>query len=244
MEEFDLVLNKYINRIESPDRRDTYESLPSLVERIIKNAKISPKDTIIDMGSGWGNVSIQLSKLAHLVVGIEPNKKNLKEAQKRIELESIDNIEFIKGSFEAPNYKQQVDKIISSLVFHQMNLKHKRKALNNVKKTLKKDGVFILCDTLILFDPYENQELFNKTYRYLLKKTTPKEIYEKYIKRHFEDTAYIYSWDDMKKYTPEDSQFYCIKELLDLLQELEMKIINIDEICPFFGIINIVNKEI
>ncbi len=107
---------------------------------------------------------------------------------------------------------------------------------------LKKDGSFILCDTLILFDPYENQELFNKTYRYLLEKTTPKKIYEKYIKKHFEDRTYIYSWDDMKKYTPKESQFYCIKELLNLLQELEMKITNIDEICPFFGIINIENK--
>ncbi len=63
-----------------------------------------------------------------------------------------------------------------------MNVKHKKKALNSVKNLLKKDGSFILCDTLILFDPYENQELFNKTYRYLLEKTTPKEIYKKYKK--------------------------------------------------------------
>ncbi len=78
------------------------------------------------MGSGWGNVSIQLSKLARLVVGIEPNKKNLKEAQKKIELENIDNIEFIKGSFEAPHYKQQVDKIISSLVLCKKNVEKRR----------------------------------------------------------------------------------------------------------------------
>ncbi len=242
MEEFDLILNKYINRIESPAGRDTYESLPSLIEKIIKNAKINWADSIIDMGSGWGNVSIQLSKFAHNIIGIEPNKKNLEEAQKRIELENIDNIKFIKGSFETPHYKQQVDKIISSLVFHQMNWEHKKKALSNVKKLLKEDGVFILCDTLILFDPYENKELFNKTYRYLLEKTTPKKIYEKYIKKHFEDANYVYSWEDMKKYTPKDSQFYCIKELSDLLNELEMKITNIDKISPFLGIINIVNK--
>jgi len=180
--EWNFVFEKYAKRIQSPGGRDTFESSTELVDRIIVNAEINISDTIIDLGCGWGNVSIKLSGLAKKIVGIEPNGKNLKEAEKRIKGKGIENIELVKGSFEKPKYKGCADKIISSLAFHQMEQKGEKKALSNIKKLLKREGVFVLCDTIILFDPVKEEKYFNEIYRYLIEKTTPTKIYEKYIK--------------------------------------------------------------
>lgn len=239
---WDFVFETYAKKIQSPDGRDTFESSDVLIDRIITNGEIKKSDTIIDIGSGWGNVAIKLSELAENIVGIEPNDKNLEEAEKRIRSNGITNIELIKGSFEVPNYHNCADKIISSLVLHQIALNNKKEALSNIKKLLGKNGIFVLCDTIILFDPIKEKELFNKTYRYLIEKTTPTKTYESSIKKYFEDNAYVYSWEDMKKYTPEKYWYYSLSDLQSILNDLAMKIIKIDEICPFFGILSITNQ--
>jgi hypothetical protein len=123
-----------------------------------------------------------------------------------------------------------------------MGLKKKKKALFNIKKLLNKRGMFVLCDPIILFDPEKDKELFNSVYRYLIAETTPTKIYEKYIKPYFEDDNYIYSWDDMKKYTPQKNWYYSIKDLETMLNETDMKIDQVEKICPFFGILCITNN--
>jgi len=41
----------------------------------------------------------------------------------------------------------------------------------------------------------------------------------------------------MKKYTPKKNWYYSLKDLEPMLDELNMEISKIDEICPFFGIL-------
>lgn len=75
-------------------------------------------------------------------------------------------------------------------------------------------------------------------------KTTPAKIYETYIKQHIEDDLdYVYTWEDMKKYTPKENRYYSKVELEIILKKLDMKIIEETVFSPFFGIVVIKNSE-
>ena len=239
---WDEIFTKYVNRLKSPDGRDTYESTPRLVEKIITVSELQQSCSVVEIGSGWGNVTKELSLKSKKVIGIEPDRNNINEAQSRIARNKINNVEFIRGSFEKPNYKEKVDRVISSLTFHQVIYNKKEKALKNVKELIKDNGKFVLCDTMMFFNVENEKEKFNIIYRYLLEKTTPEDIYEKYIKPKMEDETYIYTWEDMKKYTPKKEWYYCIQDLEKMLSRIGLRIDKIEELCPFFGILVIENK--
>lgn len=235
--DWDKILDIYVKKITAPDGRDTFESTAELVSDIIKIAELKPSDTVIDIGSGWGNITIPASQKVSHITGIEPNKKNIGEAEKRVHELKIKNIRYVRGSFEKPNCNIISDKIISSLAFHQVAYGKKKKALLNIKNLLSENGKFILCDTCMFFNPERNSELFNQVYRYILAKTTPSKIYDKYIKPHMEkDLSYIYTWDDMKKYTPKKNRFYSENDLEKIIGNLGMHITKKKAYTPFFGI--------
>lgn len=227
------ILNKYINKLVSPDGRQTYESKNELVDFMIDLMDIQSNDRIIDIGSGWGNFLIKASNSSENVIGIEPNLDNLNEAKKR----SVGkNIKYIQGSFEKLNFSQKADKAISMLAFHQVPWDDKVKALKNVSDIIDDNGYFYLCDTLILFNPNEDTKLFDKAYRYLLKETTPDEIYKNYIEPYIDDRE-VYTIDDMKENSPKDNWFYSIEDVKKWIKDTNLKIIKVAELCPFFGVV-------
>lgn len=237
---WDKTLEKYIRNLISPDGRNTFESTSALAQNILEKANIRDGDTVIDIGCGWGNITKQCAALTKgLVIGIEPNSDNIREALKKSE---SSNIQYVQGAFEQLNCEQEAEVVISSLAFHQVPYRSKGDALKNIGVILKKTGRFILCDTLILFDPNSNQELFDKVYRYLLAKTTPPDIYEKQIAPYLQND-HIYTWEDMKQYTPENNWFYSLDELTVWTAENGMAILEKEELCPFFGVITISHKN-
>lgn len=94
--DWDEILDVYVKRIAAPDGRDTFESTIELVSDIIKIAELKSSDTLIDIGSGWGNTAIPLSQKVSHITGIEPDKKNIGEAEKRTQNLQIKNIQYGK----------------------------------------------------------------------------------------------------------------------------------------------------
>lgn len=94
--DWDEILDVYVKRIAAPDGRDTFESTTELVSDIIKIAELKSSDTLIDIGSGWGNTAIPLSQKVSHITGIEPDKKNIGEAEKRTQNLQIKNIQYGK----------------------------------------------------------------------------------------------------------------------------------------------------
>lgn len=226
------VLDKYVHKLVSPDGRQTYESKVELVNLVIELMELKKTDIVLDIGCGWGNFLNECSNFSDRVIGIEPNDANLKVAQSRNKSKSTT---YIRGRFENLNYHQKVNKVVSMLAFHQVPWQDKEKALNNVSSLLVKEGYFFLCDTMILFDPKNNPELFDEVYRYLLKETTPTDIYKKYIEPHLVDDE-VYLVDDMRKNSPEDNWFYSIEELENWSKSAGLKLVQVIKLCPFFGI--------
>jgi ubiquinone/menaquinone biosynthesis C-methylase UbiE len=231
------VLDNYVNKVVSPDGRQTYESKERLVDTLLELAELKDTDKVIDIGCGWGNFTKICGEFVSNVIGIEPNLENLNEAKKRTD--SV-NVQYVQGSFEQLNCNQKANKIVSMLAFHQVPWKDKERALKNISDVLEKDGYFLLCDTMIMFNPEEEPELFDKVYRYLLKETTPEEIYTQYIEPYLDKDA-IYSVNDMKENTPEDNRFYFLEELESWAKKSGLKLIKTVEICPFFGVVVLQN---
>lgn len=231
---WDRVLNEYVHSLISPDGRSTFESTPNLVRAVLDNAKIKKNDVVVDVGCGWGNITIPCSKQTRqAVIGIEPDLDNINEARKR---STGYNIKYIEGAFEKLNYTGEADVVISSLAFHQVSQQYRATAIKNIESLLKKTGKFVLCDTIIMFDPKANPELFDKVYRYLLEKTVPQDIFTTQIAPYLQND-HIYTWEEMKEYTPEDSWFYSENDLRKWASESNMQILEAKEFCPFFGIV-------
>ena len=146
-ENWTALLDKYINKLISPDGRQTYESKDELVNLMLKLAELKKSDKVMDIGCGWGNFSKVCSNFSDEVIGIEPNADNLQEAVNR----SNGNVKYIQGSFEELNCNQSINKAISMLAFHQVPWDYKEKSLENISKRLTTDGYFYLCDTMLLF---------------------------------------------------------------------------------------------
>ena len=236
---WDNILKKYVHNLVSPDGRNTFESTPELVKVILQKAKITSSDTVIDIGCGWGNLTREIACYSAYTIGIETNLNNLNTAKS---FRTAEPIEYLQGAFESLNCSRKIDVAVSSLVFHQVKYSLKTIALKNVKNALNKNGRFVLCDTMILFDAKDEPEFFDMVYRYLLEKTTPTDIYKKHIAPYLQKN-HTYTWDDMKKYTPKDNWFYSLAELKEWLAECSLVIVDKFELCPFFGIITIEHSK-
>ena len=230
-------LSIYIKRTISPDGRDTFESTQALSERIFDFASVKNGDKVLDLGCGWGK-SLQ-PFVPHFLsaLGIDVSQKNILRAKEAYK--NCDHVSFQHGCIQDLELSaESVNLIISSLVLHQVEWKEQESLFKNVKQVLKADGEMLMADEIILFNPDASPEKFNEVYRYLLEHTTPKEVYENYIKPDLQE-GHIYTWQDMKENTPPEYWFHSIEDLKSILKKAELKLVDIEEITPFFGLLKI-----
>lgn len=169
--------------------------------------------------------------------GIDTSQENI--AQAKDAYKHYDNVSFQCGSIQNLELSaESVDLIISSLVLHQMEWNEQERLFEAVKQVLKTDGEMIMADEIILFDPDASPEKFNEVYRYLLEHTTSKEVYENHIKPYLQE-GHIYTWQDMKEDTPPEYWFHSIEDLKTTLEKSHLKLVDIQEITSFFGLLKI-----
>ncbi|XME04108.1 23S rRNA (uracil(1939)-C(5))-methyltransferase RlmD [Lachnospiraceae bacterium C1.1] len=90
-----------------------YQVNPVIAEKIyrkaIDNARISPKDTVIDAYCGTGTIGIVAAADAGRVIGVELNSDAVKDANINARINSVDNIEFYNddaGKFMEEFYEE------------------------------------------------------------------------------------------------------------------------------------------
>ena len=230
-------LSVYIKRTISPDGRDTFESTQALSERMFEFASVKNGDRLLDLGCGWGKSLQPFVPHFLSVLGIDTSQENI--AQAKDAYKHYDNVSFQCGSIQNLELSaESVDLIISSLVLHQMEWNEQERLFEAVKQVLKTDGEMIMADEIILFDPDASPEKFNEVYRYLLEHTTPKEVYENHIKPYLQE-GHVYTWQDMKEDTPPEYWFHSIEDLKTTLEKSHLKLVDIQEITSFFGLLKI-----
>ena len=85
-------------------------------DQIIKFGNITPEDTVLEIGTGIGTLTIEIAKRAGKVIAIEQDPNICKILAERLKKENIDNVELINDdalNVEFPKF----NKIISNLPY-------------------------------------------------------------------------------------------------------------------------------
>lgn len=116
--------------------------------QLIEQASIEPGHCVLDVGCGTGDLVVQV-KLLHpeaIVVGLDPDPKALARASAkadragtavRLERGFADDLPFADASF---------DRVVSSFMFHHLDLDVKRGMLAEIRRVLAPGGSLHLLD--------------------------------------------------------------------------------------------------
>lgn len=114
-----------------------------LVEKMLKLAKITPKDFLIDLGSGDGRLVITAAKFGTRALGIEYNPDLVKLSKKNAEKEGVTNMaQFIKADLYEYDFSKAT--VISMFLLPEINLRLRPKLLN------LKPGTRIITNTFTM----------------------------------------------------------------------------------------------
>jgi len=111
---------------------------------IIKKLKISENMKILDIGCGWGGMSIEIAKQTGAnVKGITLSENQFATASKRAQEEGLSE----KVSFKIQDYRnenEKYDRIVSVGMFEHVGIKYFKDYLKKTYELLKDNGVFLL----------------------------------------------------------------------------------------------------
>lgn len=111
------------------------------------------EDTILEIGCGTGEFSIEVAKICKKVIALDVSRNMLEYAKNKSLVKCIDNITFINSGFLS--YKHQgapIDIIVSSIALHHLPDFWKMISLKNINEMLKDKGKFYLHDVVFSFD--------------------------------------------------------------------------------------------
>ncbi len=140
--------------------------------------RISANDRILDLCTGTGTNILNMAKAKDNVhiVGVDLSDNMLKEAKKKAKKLQLDNVKFYKMDATKLQIKDTcIDKILISLVLHELEEELVSKLICETKRVLKSDGEIIITEWEIsksfskklLFFPIHILE--SKTYRTFIK---------------------------------------------------------------------------
>jgi SAM-dependent methyltransferase len=116
---------------------------------LVKSIAPSHGDRILDIGSGTGSLAVALHADCPRIryIGIDPDAEAVRQArQKTVGLEG--GIRFHEGFFSSDEeyFSEPPNKIVSSLVLHQVPLKEKQRILTDAGRTIATDGSLFVAD--------------------------------------------------------------------------------------------------
>jgi len=122
------------------------------VEHIIKKLNLKSNQKVLDIGSGWGTLAIEIAKKSQCeVLGITLSENQLKYSIKKAKELSVEN----QVSFKLMDYREldeKFDRIVSVGMLEHVGRKFYKSYFNTVSKLLNKDGV-ALIHTIGSVDP-------------------------------------------------------------------------------------------
>ncbi|WP_017379203.1 class I SAM-dependent methyltransferase [Paenisporosarcina sp. TG-14] len=141
VEIFDEWVHSYDESVsgKDPEYRDVFAKYDEILLAVAKKSF----GTVVEFGTGTGNLTAKLIAAGYSVIGIEPNAAMRTVTAKRFpELTIIDGDLLV---FEAP---QKVDTFVSTYVFHHLKDPDKEKALSLYASLLPIGGKIVFADTV------------------------------------------------------------------------------------------------
>lgn len=124
---------------------------------------------MLDLGCGAGRHCIYLGKNGFDVIGVDVSKSALKITKKWIQKEKLKNVAVVRGTMDAiPFGDRHFDAVISVSVIHHALKKDIAHTVNEIRRVLRKMGLFIANLASVEDHRYgEGEEVEAGTYRIL-----------------------------------------------------------------------------
>jgi len=152
---YDLFLDK--NRQYScayfKNENDSLETAQNnKIEHIIKKLNLKPNQKVLDIGSGWGTLAIEIAKKSRCeILGVTLSENQLEYSNKKVKELNFEN----QVRFKLMDYREldeKFDRIVSVGMFEHVGRKFYKTYFNTVSKLLNEDGV-ALIHTIGSIDP-------------------------------------------------------------------------------------------
>ncbi len=122
------------------------------IEHIIKKLNLKPNQKVLDIGSGWGTLAIEIAKKSQCeVLGITLSENQFEYSNKKVKELNLEN----QVRFKLIDYRElneKFDRIVSVGMFEHVGRKFYKTYFNSVSKLLNDDGV-ALIHTIGSIDP-------------------------------------------------------------------------------------------
>lgn len=138
---------------QDPEYRDVFEKY----EEILSGVANKSFGTVVEFGTGTGNLTAKLIDAGHKVIGIEPN-----DAMRAVTAKRFPDLVLIDGDlldFEPP---QKVDTFVSSYVFHHLKDNEKEKALSTYATILPVGGKIVFADTVFTSEEAKQAQIIKE----------------------------------------------------------------------------------
>ena len=114
------------------------------IQHIIKKLNLKHNQKILDIGSGWGSLAIEIAKSSQCeVLGITLSENQLKYSNKKTKELNLEN----QVRFKLMDYRElneKFDRIVSVGMFEHVGRKFYNKYFNTVSKLLNENGVALI----------------------------------------------------------------------------------------------------
>jgi len=141
---FDEWINSYDASVSGEDLeyRDVFERYDEILNAVTSKVV----GTVLEFGTGTGNLTAKLIDAGYPLIGVEPNT-----AMRRITAERFPSIEVIDGDLiDFETGKTTIDSIVSSYVFHHLTDEEKGIALTKYAQLLPTNGKIVFADTVFI----------------------------------------------------------------------------------------------
>jgi ubiquinone/menaquinone biosynthesis C-methylase UbiE len=130
---------------------------------------LKEKDIVLDMGTGRGRWTLEISQKCKMVLGIDISNNLLLSAKKIVESRGIENISYFRGSFENPFEetdlrKYGINKIIAIYAMHHLTDPMKKQAVGNMLKILQRPEIIVIGDLMWSEPPENHREKWDEVY--------------------------------------------------------------------------------
>ena len=127
------------------DENDTLEDAQlNKMNHIIKKLNLKPNQKVLDIGSGWGTLAMEIAKQSKCeVLGITLSENQLEYSKRKAKELNLEN----QVSFKLIDYRElneKFDRIVSVGMFEHVGRKFYNKYFKSVAKMLTEDGVALI----------------------------------------------------------------------------------------------------
>ncbi|MDD3653966.1 MAG: methyltransferase domain-containing protein [Desulfotomaculaceae bacterium] len=131
-------------------------------EDIINCVGLTGEQVVLEIGTGTGDLSIEIAKHCRTVYALDISPVMLEYARKKANSQGVNNIKYFNAGFLTYEHTgEPVDVIVSQLALHHLPDFWKLVALKRINTMLKKGGKFFLRDTVYSFEVENYKEFFN-----------------------------------------------------------------------------------